>query len=240
MNIRHRLVSRTDALAGEGGIMECAPRERRTPRRTLPVVVTLGLVTVALAVPVILTAGLPASAETQTSVVSDPAGDARFKAPGFMDIVRVEVTKRGDTFEFRMNLVEPIPAVPPLPPPSQDRISWVWGLDTDPTTFPKGFPGAPGTKLQAEFVLRVDWDGKAFSALLIDRRPLLTGGEAVITPLPFTIMSSEVLMVVRAGELGSPTGFLWDAVTIYWPRPPGARGLEFVDFLDPFFNPWPS
>jgi hypothetical protein len=126
--------------------------ERRTTRRVFSVVAIPRLFTGALAVAVVLTAGLPASAGTQTSIVADPAGDTGFSAPGFMDMVRVEVSKRGRPFEFRMILAEPIPAAPPLPPPSQDRISWVWGLDTDPTAFPKGDPVAPGVTLAAEFV----------------------------------------------------------------------------------------
>jgi len=116
----------------------------------------------------------------------------------------------------------------------------VWGLDTDPTTLPTGYPVAPGLPLQAELVLRVDWDGSAFSGVLVDRRPALSGGEAVITPHPFTITSSEVRMVVKASEIGSPTSFLWDAVTVFWSGPPGSGGNLHADFLDPFWNPWPS
>jgi hypothetical protein len=185
-------------------------------------------------------AASPASAVSRTSIVTDPAGDAVFDAPGFMDIVRAEVAKQGGTFEFRTIHAEPIPDLPPLLPPSHDRISWVWGLDTDLTTFPKGYPLANGTSIQAEFVLRVDWDGSAFSGILIDRRPLLTGGEAVVTPHPFTVTSNEVRMTVAASEIGDPTSFFWDAVNLYWPAPPGTTSPQFLDFLDPFFNPWPS
>ena len=104
-------------------------------------------------------------------------------------MVRTEVTKKGRTFEFRSTLAEPIPADPPLPPPGNNRISWVWGIDTDPTTFPTGYPVAPGVALQVEFILRIDWDGVAFSGVLVDRRPALIGGEATITPHAFTITS---------------------------------------------------
>src|SRR6476620_1832761 len=125
------------------------PRGLRTPHHRSFLVSRLGLMAGTLSIVVVLTAGLPASAGTQTSIVADPAGDTGFHAPGFMDMVRVEVAKTGRTFEFRRILAEPIPSVPPLLPPSQDRISWAWGLDTDPTTFPKGDPVAPGVSLAA-------------------------------------------------------------------------------------------
>jgi hypothetical protein len=33
----------------------------------------------------------------------------------------------------------------------------------------------------------VSWDGVQFAGTAIDRRPLLTGGEAIITPVPISI-----------------------------------------------------
>jgi hypothetical protein len=47
-------------------------------------------------------------------------------------------------------------------------------------------------------------------------------------------------MAVLASEVGDPTSFLWDAVNVYWPSPPGSTSFKGVDFLDPFWNPWPS
>jgi hypothetical protein len=81
---------------------------------------------------------------------------------------------------------------------------------------------------------------KKGAGALIDRTPLLTGGEAVFTPLPFTITSNQVSMSVRASAVGNPTSFLWDIVTVYWAGPPHSVGFHPVDSFDPFFNPWPS
>ena len=172
---------------------------------------------------------VPAWAMDRATAVTDPAGDTRYKAPGYMDIVRVEVSRQGHTIQVMTILAEPIPAAPALPPPGNDRIAWAWGFDTDPTTDPKGYPFAEGVPAQAEFILRVDWDGHAFTGKLVDRRPLLTGQEAVITPRPFSIVSGTVAMKVDETALGSPTSFLWDAVTTYFPSPPGSTSLKQAD-----------
>ena len=74
----------------------------------------------------------------------------------------------------------------------------------------------------------------------IDRRPLLTGGEAVLTPYPFTITANEVSMAVSASAIGNPTSFLWAAVTVYRASPPGSTGFQLVDNFAPNFNPSPS
>jgi hypothetical protein len=182
----------------------------------------------------------PASAESLTVVLIDPVGDAGLKAPAYLDMVRAEATKQGENFEFRTVVAEPIPLALPHLPPGNNQIWWVWGLDTDPATAPKGTPNAPGIPIDVEFALRVSWDGNALSGALIDRRPLLTGGEAVFTPLPFTITSNQISMSVPASAIGNPTSFLWDPVTIYWSSPTRANSFKIVDAFDPFFNPWPS
>jgi len=160
-----------------------------------------------------------------------------------MDIVAAEATKSGQEFRFRMSVAAPIPATPPPTPPGTNQIRWVWVLDTDPTTFPAGdpFPEAPGRAAPAEFIIHVAWDGSSFSAFLTDRRPLLSGGEAVITPLAFTVSGTVVTVDVRASLLDEPSSFSWGAVTFYWSSPPGATGGgHFVDTLEPFYNPFPA
>jgi hypothetical protein len=186
-----------------------------------------------------LTVAAPASAESLTVTLTDPAGDARYKAPGYLDLVQAEATKQGQNFEFRTVVAEPIPLSLPNLPPGNRLVLWLWGLDTDPTTAPQGTPVSPGVPIAAEFVLRVVWNGTAFSGELIDRRPLLTGGEAVVTPLPFTIASNQVSMAVPASAVGNPTSFLWDIVSIYWSSQGQSLGWHAADFFDPFWNPWP-
>jgi hypothetical protein len=185
----------------------------------------------------------PASAESLTVTLTDPAGDASYKAPGFMDIVGAAATKSEQTFRFQMRVAAPIPAAPPPTPPGTNQIQWDWPLNTDPTTFPAGnpFPAGPGLAAPAEFIIHVVWDGSSFSASLTDRRPLLSGGEAVITPLAFTISGTDVTVAVGASLLDQPSSFAWGAVTFYWSSRPGAtKGGHFVDTLEPFFNPFPA
>jgi hypothetical protein len=195
-----------------------------------------------LVMSVILTAGSPAAAGAQAGL-TDPAGDARKGAPAFMDIVAAEASQSGHVFRFQMSVVAPIPAAPPPTPPGTNQIQWDWSLNTDPTSFPAGspFPAGPGQGRPAEFIIHVVWDGSSFSAHLTDRRPLLSGGEAVVTPLAFTISGTTVRVDLSASLLDKPSSFLWGPVTFYWSSPPGGTaGGHFVDSLEPFYNPFPA
>jgi hypothetical protein len=172
----------------------------------------------ALAAALVLTVSVPASA-SNPSVATDPVGDAVYKAPGYMDIAGAQLAHLGGTYEFQMSVAQPIPATPPLPSPGTKQISWHWGLDTDPTTFPQGAPFAPGNSGGAELIITIAWDGSAFSAFLQDRRPLLTGGQVVLTPLDYTISGTLLQVDLEANALGDPPSFSWGAITFYfvWP-----------------------
>src|SRR5712692_3294516 len=127
----------------------------------------------------------PQPAAAQTSVVLDPLGDASsfggVPAPLFQDIVRVEVSKKFEVFRFVMEVADLIPARPPLEPPGVTLLEWSFRLDTDPTTCPSGFPFDPGhLGAMADAMVFVLWDGVSFTAFVIDRRPVLSGGKAVI------------------------------------------------------------
>src|SRR6266487_1226582 len=76
----------------------------------------------ALAASLVLAASVPASA-ANPSVLTDPVGDAAYKAPGYMDMVSVQLADLGGTFEFQMSVAKPIPASPPLPTPATKQIS---------------------------------------------------------------------------------------------------------------------
>jgi hypothetical protein len=196
-----------------------------------------------LAILMALTLSLPALAAAPTTFVTDPAGDANYKAPGYMDIIRAEISKDHETFVFQMRLAEVLTAAPPAPPPGNNGLAWVWSLDTDPATFPAGTPLAPGNgqRAPAELAVYVFWDGSAFSAFLQDRRPLLTGGAALVTSLPFTISGADLRVTAGATLLGNPSSFSWAAITAYWSGTPfSTSGFHFVDALQPVYNPWPS
>ena len=211
--------------------------ERHTTRRSSFCTTRLGAAG-GLGIAIMLTASLSVSAATPT--VADPSGDATYQAPGFMDIVGAEAVLTGDTISFRMSVAAPIPAAPPLPPPANNQIHWDFPVDADPSTFPAGYPypSAPGQARNAEFFVKVAWDGSSFSAVLVDRRPLLSGGEATFRPLAFTISGTDVQADVPASLL--PSSFAWGAVTIYWSSSPGTAGVHFVDTLEPFYMPFPA
>jgi hypothetical protein len=108
---------------------------------------------VMLVILVIAITSLPASVQASVSA-ADPAGDAAYRAPAFMDIIGAEATKSGQTYGFQMSLAEPIPAVPPPTPPGSNQIQWDWAIDTDPTTFPAGAPFLSSSSMSAGMAAR--------------------------------------------------------------------------------------
>ena len=55
----------------------------------------------------------------------------------------------------------------------------------------------------------VFWNGTEFGGSLIDRRPLLSGGEAAITSIDFEVDGATLSATVGASQLGNPSSFLW-------------------------------
>ncbi|SRR6266511_382817 len=193
-------------------------------------------------VPAEVLPGTVASAQLspdQTSVVLDPAGDATFSAPAFQDIVRGEISKQGGSFALLLEMAGSVPENPPLPPPATSEIWWAWAFNLDPAASPQGYPFAPGVALPADFVVYVSWDGTEFKARAIDRRPLLTGEEAIITPVPFSIDGAVLEAVLPSAMIGDPLRFGWGTRTFDWSGPLGTEGAHVVDFGGPPFNPWP-
>ncbi len=187
----------------------------------------------------ILTTAAAQPVSAQVSTVFDPVGDALFhNAPAFQDFVLGQVTKTasGD-LELLMELAGPVPVNPPLPPPGVVELWWYWSFDLDPTTFPQGYPGSPGVARRSEFIVYVSWDGAEFAGTAIDRRPLLTGGEAVITPVPFSINGTTVEAFLGFTQLGNvPPSFGWHVVTRDWSGPLGSEGWNTIDFAETVFN----
>jgi hypothetical protein len=157
----------------------------------------------------------------KTSVVTDAAGDADKAAQAYQDIVRAEVTKQGTSFVFVLTLAAPMPDNPPLPSWA-DVLAWEFWLDTDPSAFPVGYPFTKNTANPLEFeiqhrVYRSGFtdplDPTRSSAVLVDRRPLLTGGQAILTPITFSIDGAKLTWVVDAALLGDPATFQWASGT---------------------------
>jgi len=166
----------------------------------------------------------PLSAEFiagQTSVVADAVGDADKTAQAYLDIVRAEITKQGTNFVFVMTLAAPVPESPELPSWA-DVMVWQPILDTDPTASPVGYPFTKNTANPFEFLIQhrvyrsgfVDpLDPTGAADVLVDRRPLLTGGQATVTPIKVSVDGAQITFVVDAALLGDPSTFNWVGVT---------------------------
>ena len=157
----------------------------------------------------------------RTSVVTDPVGDADKTAEAYLDVVKAEITKQGTNFVFVMTLAAPIPDNPPLPSWA-DVLAWEFWLDTDPTAFPVGYPFTKNTANLLEFeiqhrVYRSGFtdplDPTSSGGVLVDRSPLLTGGQAILTPIKFSIDGAKLTWVVDAALLGDPPTFQWASGT---------------------------
>jgi len=176
-----------------------------------------------------------------SSTVSDPVGDTIYNgAPAFQDMVlgRMTKTASGD-FELHMELAGSVPADPGMPPPARTEIWWVWVFDLDPTTSPSGYPFREAGGRRPEFIVYVSWNGSEFAGTAIDRRPLLTGEEPIITPVEFDISDTMVDALLPSTLIGEvPASFEWGPLTFSWSGPVGSEGNHFVDVAAlAIFNP---
>jgi hypothetical protein len=225
------------AQHGWGYLLAIVAAGRETPTMRLPGrALTFGFV-VALAV-------VTPAAAASTTTVSDPLNDTAMIAgpgstPAYLDIVSAAVSKEVNSFAFSIGVAVTPPEQPILPPQVKEAW-WFWPIDTDPTTSPTGFPRGPGLAFPPEFLLAVTWNGTRYSAFLIDRGPTLTGGDHVITPVPFTVENATVTAVVDAALLDDPTAFRFSAYTRVWLGGPGTEGFLFTDVagLPGVFHPW--
>lgn len=136
----------------------------------------------------------------QTATVIDPQGDAFYsnghEAPAFLDILAASFTI-SDTLTFTVDVAGSLEALP-KPPGAGGVFFWNFPLNTDNSTDPPGFPEAPGNTASAEFAVYAQWDGTAFSGVLVDRRPALTGGSALQYSIPVSVSGSRIILTVPA------------------------------------------
>jgi hypothetical protein len=169
-------------------------------------------------------------APIESSTVLDPVGDTLFNmAPAFKDIIlgRMTKTAEGD-FELLMEMAGDIPAAPPMPLLGVNEIWWTWAFDLDPNTAPRGYPFL--IKRDPEFNVYVSWNGVQFTGVAIDRRPLLTGGEAIIASVPFSINGATVKALLPSTLIGDvPVSFRWAPLVLAWASPVGTGGFLCVD-----------
>jgi len=168
------------------------------------------------------------------AAISDPKGDAVASdgsgvigAP-HQDIVGASVAERGSTFVFGMDVATFLRAHR-NGPPQPVLQEWSWNLNTDPSASPAGFPFAAATEAPPEFIVVAFWNGRRFEASVIDRRPLLAGEYAVITPVRYHIERESLTLFVDAAILGNPESFAWVARTNNWLVPLGTGDPQTLD-----------
>ena len=186
-----------------------------------------------------------------STTVSDLVGDTvEISGPGstpaYLDIVGASVTRTDGGFEFSTDLAVAVPEKPLLAHGAREYW-WAWWLDTDLTTFPTGFPRTPGMHVAPEFALWVAWNGDQFTAFIVDRRPTLTGGESVITPVGFSVNDARVSAFVDAEIIDDPASFAFRAGTRTYRGLPGTEGYVNSDGAPnaapgtaAYFVAWPS
>lgn len=156
----------------------------------------------------------------QTSSVTDVPGYEDNKAQDYQDILKATITKKGQAFIVVMDLAASVPNMPPLPSRA-DMLDWLVALDTDENESPAGYDFTKNGAGPWEFFVehRVYRSGftdpldPGTAGILVDRRPLLTGGQAKVIPINFSIDGAKLTWVVDADLLGDPSTFQWAAAT---------------------------
>jgi len=88
------------------------------------------------------------------------------------------------------------------------------------------------------------WDGTAFSGLLIDRRPALTGQPALQYSIPVSVSGSRIILTVPAAlaaEVRAAVvlpGATWNCITLRADGTLGSDGIHSADAIGR--QPWPQ
>ena len=191
------------------------------------------------------------AARAQTATVIDPQGDAFYtnghEAPAFLDILVASFTI-SDTLTLTVDVAGSLDALP-NPPGSGGIFDWHFALNTDNSTDPPGWPFPPGQTAGAEFGVDALWDGTAFSGLLFDRRPALTGGTALLYSIPVSVSGSRIIITVPAALAAQIRaavvlpGATWNCSTL-WNNtgtalfPIGTQAIHGIDEIGR--QPWPQ
>jgi len=169
------------------------------------------------------------------STVTDPAGDYVQGSPcggiicePWQDITQASITHAAGGLQLAMSLLSPIPAAP-YPAASVKLMVWAWRLNTDPNASPSGFPLPAGVDSPFEVIVQLRWEAGQFSGQLIDRRPMLSGGSATITPLAVNVSGATLGAFVSDGSIALPSSFQWRASTNVFMGKEGSMGQYPVD-----------
>ena len=186
------------------------------------------------------------TAGAQTATVIDPQGDAFYsngnEAPAFLDILAASITI-SDTLTFILDVAGSLDALP-NPPGSHGVFDWHFALNTDDSTDPPGLLLPPGQTAPAEFYVGGLWDGTAFSGAIIERRPALTGGSALLYSIPVSVSGSRITLTVPAALAAQVRGTVilpgatWNCLTLWSNTGFGTDGLHGADATGR--QPWPQ
>lgn len=179
------------------------------------------------------TIGVPSIALDFHCIANDPDGDPTtspgkgFDGPAYQDVLWTAIDRVGNDVVFSMEVAEPIPVAPDLRTPQGTRL-WMWGMNTAPGV-PRGFPLSPGLTGLLEFWIHLAWDGHSFGAIVIDRRPGLSGGQPLVTEVPFTINGAVIRLTAGAELFDLPESFRWGTSTWFVPAHLGDTSLKVID-----------
>ena len=186
------------------------------------------------------------TARAQTATVIAPQGDAFYtnghEAPAFLDIIAASFTI-SNTLTLTVDVAGSLDALP-NPPGSPGVFDWHFALNTDDSTYPPGLPLPPGHFAPAEFGVDALWDGKAFSGVLYDRRPALTGGSALLYSIPVSVSGSRVTITVPAALAAQIRaavvlpGATWNCFTVRANSSGGTDAVHQADVIGR--QPWPQ
>lgn len=171
-------------------------------------------------------------AATRTPMIEDPVGDSVPETRPFMDAVAYGVSwhgaleQEGGTYLFKLEVAEPIPDAFEVPE-AYDAAQYSFCLDTDPATSPGGYPFANEDPVWCEFILTAVSEGGTWTGTLIDRRPLVEGGEAETSEVSFFVDDVSGLFTVPGDMLGGAASFDWamTASLLMLPQPSD----DFID-----------
>jgi len=109
---------------------------------------------------------------------------------------------------------------------------------------PPGILEPRGQSAPPEFYVGALWDGMAFSRLIIDRRPALTGGTALLYSIPVSVSGSRITLTVPAALAARVRaavvlpGATWNCITLRADGPLGSVGIHGADDIGR--QPWPQ
>lgn len=159
--------------------------------------------------------GTSARSVGDTQMLPDPVGDSIPATTAYLDTAAYGVSwsdegSAGSKFSFVFELAEPIPASFRVPM-NFDAAQYSFCLETDPSSSPGGYPFTGKEPVWCDFILTAVSEGKEWTGTLIDRRPLVGGGNAQTPTIPFFIDDSRTRgwFSVPGASLGDPEKFEW-------------------------------